>query len=78
MWIFYFLLVTVILAGGVYFWQNILPDINTRNNLSLLGKEAPPYVALYALPVTHDNVLEAWQTVYHADAPASIQDAMVP
>lgn len=44
----------------------------------LLGKEAPPYVALYALPVTHANVLDAWKAVYHADAPAAIQDALVP
>lgn len=45
---------------------------------ALLGKEAPPYVALYALPVTHANTLEAWNAVYHADAPSSIQDAFVP
>ena len=31
----------------------------------LLGKEAPPYVALPALPVTQENVLEAWREVYH-------------
>jgi ribose transport system substrate-binding protein len=35
----------------------------------LLGKEAPPYVALNALPVTKDNILEAWETVYHAPPP---------
>ena len=35
----------------------------------LLGKEAPAFVALPALPVTKDNLLEAWQTVYHAEAP---------
>lgn len=38
----------------------------------LLGKEAPPYVALNALPVTKDNVREAWQTVYHQDPPAEL------
>ena len=27
----------------------------------LLGKEAPPYVALVALPVTKDNSLDAWK-----------------
>jgi ribose transport system substrate-binding protein len=42
----------------------------------LLGKEAPAYVALPALPVSKDNLLEAWKTVYHADAPASISDSM--
>jgi ribose transport system substrate-binding protein len=42
---------------------------------SLLGKDAPAYVAVSALPVTHDNVLEAYKTVYHTDAPDVIQDA---
>jgi ribose transport system substrate-binding protein len=38
----------------------------------LLGKTAPPYVALNALPVTKENVLEAWTEVYHADPPAEL------
>ena len=38
----------------------------------LLGKAAPPYVALNALAVTKDNVQEAWKTVYHQDAPAEL------
>jgi ribose transport system substrate-binding protein len=41
----------------------------------LLGKEAPPFVALPALPVTRENVLEAWQRVYHQDPPQALQDA---
>jgi ribose transport system substrate-binding protein len=41
----------------------------------LLGKEAPPFVALPALPVTRENVLEAWQEVYHQDPPAALQEA---
>jgi ribose transport system substrate-binding protein len=40
---------------------------------ALLGKQAPPYVALPALPVTKDNVQEAWKTVYHHDPPPEIQ-----
>ncbi|MDA8440349.1 MAG: substrate-binding domain-containing protein, partial [Propionibacterium sp.] len=47
----------------------------TEANLAagaLLGKTAPPYVALSALAVTHDNVLDAWKTVYHADPPADL------
>jgi ribose transport system substrate-binding protein len=40
---------------------------------ALLGKSAAPYIALSALPVTHANVLEAWQQVYHVDAPADLQ-----
>jgi ribose transport system substrate-binding protein len=42
----------------------------------LLGKPAPAYVALPALPVTRDNLLEAWKEVYHVDPPASIKDSM--
>jgi ribose transport system substrate-binding protein len=42
----------------------------------LLGKAAPAYVALPALPVTRENLLVAWKTVYHTEAPASIQDSM--
>jgi ribose transport system substrate-binding protein len=41
----------------------------------LIGKKAPPYVAVPALPVSHANVLQAWQTVYHAPAPASLKKA---
>ncbi|HEX2281024.1 MAG TPA: substrate-binding domain-containing protein [Thermomicrobiales bacterium] len=41
----------------------------------LLGKEAPPFVALPALPVTQENVLEAWEEVYHQDPPQALQDA---
>jgi ribose transport system substrate-binding protein len=42
---------------------------------ALLGKEAPPYVALNALPVQRQNLLDAWENVYHADAPETVQDA---
>jgi len=45
--------------------------------LSLLGQDVPAYVALSSLPVDHDNVLEAWETVYHAEAPASVKDSYV-
>jgi len=41
----------------------------------LLGKKAPAYVALPALPVTNGNVLQAWQTVYHVKPPKSLRDA---
>ena len=43
---------------------------------ALLGKKAPSYVALNALPVTHDNVLEAWRQVYNTEPPADLQKAM--
>ncbi|MGH7909602.1 MAG: substrate-binding domain-containing protein, partial [Thermodesulfobacteriota bacterium] len=38
----------------------------------LLGKPAPAYVALNALPVTKENVQEAWRIVYHQDPPAEL------
>jgi beta-glucosidase len=41
MWLVYLLIVIVILAGGFYFWRDIRPDLNTRRNLSRLGKDAP-------------------------------------
>ena len=43
--------------------------------LALLGKTVPAYVAVPALPVDHDNVLDAWQQVYHAAPPASVQNS---
>lgn len=42
---------------------------------ALIGKKAPAYVALSALPVDHSNVLEAWKQVYHEDAPKDIQES---
>jgi ribose transport system substrate-binding protein len=44
--------------------------------LSLLGEKTPAYVALPALPVEHDNVLDAWKQVYHSDAPSDLVDSM--
>jgi beta-glucosidase len=41
MWLFYLFLVVILVAGVVYFWRNIRPDINTRLNLARLGKEVP-------------------------------------
>ncbi len=51
----------------------------TEANLAayaLLGKAAPDYVALPALPVSRDNLIDAWSTVYHADAPDTVQSSM--
>jgi len=42
--------------------------------LSMLGEDVPPYIALSSLPVDHENVLEAWEQVYHSEAPASVTD----
>jgi ribose transport system substrate-binding protein len=43
--------------------------------LSLLGQPTPAYVALPALPVDHDNVLDAWEQVYRTDPPADLTEA---
>jgi ribose transport system substrate-binding protein len=42
----------------------------------LLDKEAPAFVALPALPVTQENLLDAWQTVYAAPATENIVNSM--
>lgn len=43
---------------------------------ALLGKEAPAYVAVPAKRVEKSNLLEAYEEVYHTEAPDSIKDAM--
>jgi ribose transport system substrate-binding protein len=42
---------------------------------ALLGKKAPPYVALAPLAVTKDNVAQAWTEVYQSPPPAKLQEA---
>ncbi len=41
----------------------------------LLNKPAPEYVVLTALPVTKDDVLKAWQIVYHQSPPKELVNA---
>lgn len=51
----------------------------TEANLAaygLLGKKAPAYVALNALPVTRANLMTAWKQVYNQAAPAEIAAAL--
>ena len=43
---------------------------------ALLNKTAPIYVAMPAVPVTRSNLLDAWQTVYHKDAPEDVQSSL--
>jgi ribose transport system substrate-binding protein len=50
----------------------------TLAGYALLGKQAPPFVALPGLPVTQSNLLEAWKTVYHKDAPPEIANSLHP
>lgn len=42
----------------------------------LLGKTAPPFVALPALSVTKENLLDAWQIVYRQSAPTFPQRSL--
>jgi ribose transport system substrate-binding protein len=42
---------------------------------ALLGKKAPPYVAVPSLPVTQANVMQAWREVYHAPPPPALAKA---
>jgi ribose transport system substrate-binding protein len=47
----------------------------TLAGYGLLDKQAPPYVALNALPVTPATLMDAWQKVYHQPAPDKVQEA---
>jgi ribose transport system substrate-binding protein len=42
----------------------------------LIGKAAPPYVALSAVPVTKENILAAWKQVHGVDAPDLVKKAL--
>lgn len=42
---------------------------------AFIGKTAPPYVALSALPVDHANVLDSWKKVYNVDPPKNLADS---
>ena len=43
---------------------------------ALLGKEAPAYVAVPAKRVEKSNLLEAYESVYHTEAPDAIKNAL--
>ena len=42
---------------------------------SLLGKETPAWVGVLSLPVTPDNVMEAYREVFKQDPPQELRDA---
>lgn len=42
---------------------------------SLIGKAFPPFLAVNAIAVTKDNVLEGWKQSLNSDAPKSVVDA---
>ena len=42
---------------------------------SLLGKELPPFLAYAAVPVIQNNVIKAWDTVFHLPVPADLATA---
>ncbi|MGW1802241.1 substrate-binding domain-containing protein [Streptomyces sp. NPDC001984] len=41
---------------------------------SLLGKQVPQWIAFPAVPVTQNNVLDAWRQVYHGNPPAQLTE----
>ncbi len=43
---------------------------------ALLGKEAPAFVALPALPVTRDTLLDGWKAVYSTEATDNIKTSL--
>ena len=43
---------------------------------ALLGKDAPDFVALPALPVSQDNLLDAWKQVYSTEATENVKASM--
>jgi ribose transport system substrate-binding protein len=43
--------------------------------MALVGAETPAWVALPAVPVTRDNVLEAYEAVWHRPAPPTLRRA---
>ena len=59
--------------GNIYVWIMIL----VTAGYGLLGKPAPAFVALPALPVSHDTLLDAWMQVYSTEATENIKNSMV-
>ena len=43
---------------------------------ALIGKAAPAYVALPAAPVTKENLLEMWKSIYQVEATDKIKSSM--
>ena len=43
--------------------------------LNLVGRQPPPWIATPGLSVTRDNVIHAYQLVWHAPAPPELLDA---
>ena len=43
--------------------------------MALAGDEPPAWIALPALAVTRDNVIDAYQAVWHEPAPPSLGEA---
>jgi ribose transport system substrate-binding protein len=42
----------------------------------LIGKPAPAFIAVPALPVVRANLLQAWREAYHTDAPKELADLL--
>ena len=46
--------------------------------MALVGGEPPPWIALPGLSVTRENVIEAYESVWHIPAPRELQTAIEP
>jgi hypothetical protein len=53
------------------------PQDATRSRRLVAVVRPTAGVALSALAVSHENVLEAWEQVYHSDPPAEVVDSYV-
>ncbi len=42
---------------------------------ALLGQKLPPFLAYAAVPVVQNNVLQAWDTVFHQPVPDDLKTA---
>ena len=42
----------------------------------ILGKDAPAYVEVPAIPITKDNILQAYAESYHAAPPPEVTNAL--
>lgn len=58
------------IAAQLPFDQGIAAGVATI--LGLLGREPPPWIALPGLAVTTDNMVEAYQVIWRAPAPADL------
>lgn len=62
------------IAAAQPYWQGIVEA--RLAGYALIGKAAPQFVEVPALPVDRRNLTEAWKTVYRTEPPADVQKAL--